>query len=76
MIFIQFLGHWYHKLIDNAYTLNLLSRSTGEAAHLAGDFDYVCVSEFPAQALSEHVAKTKKETTDFETRKNAIIACR
>ena len=43
---------------------------------MAGDFDYVCVSEFPTQALSEHVAKTQKETADYETRKNAILACK
>ncbi|XP_028399299.1 transcription factor AP-2-epsilon-like isoform X3 [Dendronephthya gigantea] len=54
----------------------LTSLVEGEAAHLAGDFDYVCVSEFPTQALSEHVAKTQKETTDYDTRKNAILACK
>ena len=48
----------------------------GEAAHLAADFDYVCESEFPTQALSEYVAKGHMESSEYESRKNAIQACK
>lgn len=54
----------------------LTSLVEGEAAHLAADFDYVCESEFPTQALSEYVAKSHADSAEYEARKNAIVACK
>ena len=66
----------YNQYPKNCFLTHLFYCCSGEAAHLAGDFDYVCVSEFPTQALSEHVAKSHKESAEYETRKNAILSCK
>ena len=49
---------------------------TGEAAHLAADFDYVCESEFPASQLAEQQYRQHSDPTQQQSRKNAIIAAK
>lgn len=49
---------------------------TGEAAHLAADFDYVCESEFPAAQLAERQYRQHSEPSEQQARKNAILAAK
>ena len=49
---------------------------SGEAAHLAADYDYVCESEFPASQLAEYQARQHPDPAEQPSRKNALLAAK
>ena len=51
---------------------------TGEAAHLAADFDFVCESEYPNCQLAEYIARqhASSDIQEIEGRKSAVLAAK
>ena len=52
----------------------LTSLVEGEAIHLARDFSYVCVTEFPARPVAEYLARQAADPAELYRRKELLYA--